>query len=51
VDASHGKGSHLFLSLGKRHTVVKDRKKEIREGLLQAMCAQLGISKSDLLEG
>lgn len=43
-----GKGSHGTLYYGKRKATVKDRKKEIREGLYQAMLKQLGLKKSDL---
>ena len=46
---SHGKGSHAMLYLGGARTTIKDRKKEIAEGLLGAMCSQLGITKSDLM--
>ena len=31
-----------------RLTIVKDLKKEIKEGLLVEMCRQLGINKADL---
>ncbi len=44
----HGKGSHGRLYYGDRFTTVKDRRKEIGEGLLNAMLAQLGLSKQDL---
>lgn len=46
--ASRGKGSHGTLYYGDRLTRVKDRKKEIRIGLLRAMCKQLGIDPEDL---
>ncbi len=45
---SHGKGSHGTLFYGDRLTRVKDRKKEIRRGLLSVMCKQLGINPKDL---
>ncbi len=48
---SHGKGSHATIYLGDARTTIKDRKKDISEGLLNAMCTQLGISKSDVMEG
>ncbi len=38
-----------MLYLGGARTTIKDRKKEIAEGLLGAMCSQLGITKSDLM--
>jgi predicted RNA binding protein YcfA (HicA-like mRNA interferase family) len=44
----HGKGSHGRLYYGNRFTTLKDRKKEIRKGLLKAMCSQLGINPDDL---
>jgi len=47
---SHGKGSHATLYLGTARTTVKDRKKEINDGLLNAMCSQLKISKSELMD-
>ncbi len=43
-----GKGSHGTLYLGDRHTVMKDRKKEIGPGLLCKMLANLGLDKSDI---
>lgn len=46
--AERGKGSHGTLYYGDRFTVVKDRRKEISAGLLSAMLAQLGVSRSDL---
>ena len=46
--ASHGKGSHSTLYYGDRFTIVKDLKKEIKEGLLLEMCRQLGVKKADL---
>lgn len=45
-----GKGSHGRLYFGKRFTTVKDRKKEIRKGLLHAMINQLGLSVHDILK-
>ena len=47
---SHGKGSHATVYLGGARTTIKDRKKEIAEGLLSAMCSQLGITKKDLMD-
>lgn len=44
----HGKGSHGTLYFGGRKTTVKDRRKEIGEGLLRAMLSQLGLGKSDI---
>ena len=47
-DAGHGKGSHGRLYYGDRFTTLKDRRKEIGPGLLNAMLTQLGLMKSDL---
>jgi len=47
-DAGHGKGSHGRLYYGGRFTTLKDRKKEIGPGLLNAMLTHLGLEKSDL---
>jgi predicted RNA binding protein YcfA (HicA-like mRNA interferase family) len=49
-DAGHGKGSHGRLYHGARFTILKDRRKEIGPGLLNAMLAQLGLTKADLEE-
>jgi mRNA interferase HicA len=47
-DKRRGKGSHGRLYYGDRFTTLKDRKKEIGPGLLNAMLGQLGLSKEDL---
>jgi mRNA interferase HicA len=47
-DRGHGKGSHGRLYYGSRFTTLKDRKKEIGPGLLNAMLSQLGLTKADL---
>jgi hypothetical protein len=47
-DSGHGKGSHGRLYYGDRFTTMKDRRKEIGPGLLNAMLAQLGLTKADL---
>lgn len=47
-DRGHGKGSHGRLYYGTRFTTLKDRRKEIGPGLLNAMLAQLGLTKDDL---
>lgn len=44
----HGKGSHGQLLIGDKLTTVKDPKKEIGPGLLNAMLKQLGLTKDDL---
>ena len=48
IDSKRGKGSHITVTLGERKTVLKDRKKEIGEGLLRAILNQLGLDKDDL---
>lgn len=48
MDAQRGKGSHVTLYYGHRLTIVPDRKKDIRPGLLHAMCQQLGIDPGEL---
>jgi mRNA interferase HicA len=47
-EAERGKGSHGTIRYGHRYTVMKDRRKEIRPGLLHAMLRQLGLTESDL---
>ena len=49
-DRSHGKGSHGRLYHGGRFTTLKNRRKEIGPGLLDAMLDQLGLEKTDLKE-
>ena len=49
-DSGPGKGSHGRLYYGDRFTTLKDRKKEIGPGLLNAMLNQLGLTKADLEE-
>ena len=46
-DEGHGKGSHGALYYDNRITFVKDRRKEIRPGLLSAMIRQLGLTRND----
>lgn len=47
-DCGRGKGSHGRLYYGNRFTMLKDRSKEIGPDLLNAMLAQLGLTKADL---
>ena len=47
-DGNRGKGSHGRLYYGDRFTTLKDRRKEIGPGLLNAMLHQLGLTKTDL---
>lgn len=46
--AERGKGSHGTLYYGERFTVLKDRRKELSLGLLQALLKQLGLTREDL---
>ena len=46
VETRQGKGSHIRLYYGANFTTLKQG--EIGEGLLKAMCNQLGIDKKDL---
>jgi len=47
-DQERGKGSHGTLYFGDRRTILKDRRAEIRPGLLHAMLRHLGLSEQDL---
>jgi len=49
-DRGPGKGSHGRLYYGERFTTLKDRKKEIGPGLLNAMLRQLRLTRADLEE-
>ena len=42
------KGSHATLYYGSRKTVIPDRRKEIRPGLLAAMLRHLGLDRNDI---
>jgi mRNA interferase HicA len=48
LDEKRGKGSHVTLYFGKRITVVRNPKDELKTGTLHAMCKQLGIRKDEL---
>jgi mRNA interferase HicA len=48
VDEKRGKGSHVTLYFGKRLTVVRNPKDQLKTGTLHATCKQLGIEKADL---
>ena len=47
-ETERGKGGHGTVRFGDRYTVMKDRRKEIRPGLLHAMLRQLGLTERDL---
>ena len=47
-DSRRGKGSHGRLHYGELFTTVKNRKKEISQGLLVTMLNQPGLSAQDI---
>ena len=47
-EARSGKGSHGRLYYVERFATVKDRRKEIGDGLLSAMLRQIGLRREDL---
>jgi len=47
-DAKPGKGSHGRVYYGAAFTTIKDRRKEIGEGLLRKMLNDLGLKREDL---
>jgi len=47
IDSKRGKSSHITVYFGDRKTVVKDRRKELRPGLLATMIRQLGLTSGD----
>jgi len=48
VESNRGKGGHQTIYYGDRRTTIPDLKKEIKPGLLNGLCRQLGIDKDDL---
>ena len=46
-DPKRGKDSHGTLYYGNNKTVLKDRRKEIKAGLLSSMIRQLGLNSND----
>ena len=48
LDASRGKGSHQTLYFGRRFTVVRNPKDELKDGTFHGMCIQLDIKPADL---
>ena len=47
-DGKPGKGSHGRLFYGSTFTTIKDPKKEIGDGLLNKMLADLNLTKDDI---
>jgi len=49
IDKKRGKGSPYFtLYLGVKHTIMKDRTKEIGPSLLKKILDNLGLTKEDI---
>ncbi len=48
IDRKRGRGSHFTLYFGTRHTVMKDRTKEIGPGLQKKILDNLGLTKKDI---
>ena len=48
IESRAGKGSHGRLYFGERFATVKDLRKELSVGLLNAMLRQLGLNREDL---
>lgn len=46
--AERGKGSHCTLYLGKRHTIIRNLKDELKTGTLNAMLKQICLNKKDI---
>ena len=47
-DGQRGKGSHGRVHFGDKFATLKDRRKEIGPGLLNAILDQLGLKREDL---
>ncbi len=48
MDKKRGKGSHVTLYYGDRHTIVRNPKDELKKGTLNAMLKQLGLDKDEI---
>lgn len=48
VDQKRGKGSHVTLYFGGKHTVVRNPKDELKTGTFNAMLKQLGLHKDEI---
>lgn len=46
-DPQRGKGSHGLIRYGDRVTTVPDLRRELRPGLVRALCRQLGVAPED----
>jgi len=47
IEQRRGKGSHSTLFYGKRFTIIRNLKDELKTGTYLAMLKQLGIKKDD----
>ena len=47
VDTHHGKGAHVRVYYGTRHTILVTGRRDIPKGLLRAMLKQLKIAPKD----
>lgn len=48
VDKKRGKGSHVTLYYGERHTIVRNPKDELKTGTFSAMLKQLGLEQNEI---
>ncbi len=48
VDKKRGKGSHVTLYYGDKHTVVRNPKDELKIGTFKAMLKQLDLSGDEI---
>ena len=48
VSRERGKGSHMTLYYADQHTILRNRKDELKTGTYHAMLKQLGIDKSEI---
>ena len=48
IDKKRGKGSHVTLYYGDKHTVVRNPKDELKIGTFNAMLKQLDLSNDEI---
>lgn len=48
LEQRRGKGSHSTLFYGKKFTIIRNTKDELKTGTYKAMLKQLGINEQDL---
>lgn len=51
IEQRRGKGSHSTLFYGKRFTIIRNLKDELKTGTYKAMLKQLAIDEKELLRG